>query len=77
MNPQFWSFEEQFEEQYLLMGYSRKKTNRAGGGWLRIWNFQGYQRNRMWSFQGLSKNEVEFPRVTKENYAEFAGALVL
>ena len=35
-------------------------------GGLRIWNFQGYQRNSMWNFQGLIKNEVEFPRVTKK-----------
>ena len=34
---------------------------------LRIWNFQGYQRNSMWGFQGLFKNKVEFPsRVTKK-----------
>ena len=35
-------------------------------GGLRIWNFQGYQRNSMWNFQGLIKNEVEFQRVTKK-----------
>ena len=41
---------------------------REGGGvGLRIWNFQGYQRNSMWNFQGLIKNEMEFPRVTKKN----------
>ena len=35
---------------------SEKNLNRGKG--LRIWNFQGYQRNSMWSFQGLIKNEV-------------------
>ena len=36
-------------------------------GELRIWNFQGYQRNSLWNFQGLLiKNEVEFPRATKK-----------
>ena len=45
------------------MGYSKK--NPYGG--LRIWNFQGYQRNGMWNFHGLIKNEVDFPRrVTKK-----------
>ena len=45
--------------QIRKLGYSRKKkTWRRGegrGGWLRIWNFQGYQRNSMWNFQGLIK----------------------
>ena len=35
-------------------------------GELRIWNFQGYQKNSMWNVQGLIKNEVEFPVVTKK-----------
>ena len=35
-------------------------------GELRIWNFQGYQKNGMWNVQGLIKNEVEFPMVTKK-----------
>ena len=35
-------------------------------GRLRIWNFQGYQRNSMWNFQELIKNEVEFTEVTKK-----------
>ena len=61
------------------MGYSRKNQTGvyvcvcvcvcgggvAGGG-LRIWNFQGYQRNRMWNFQGLYKNKVEFSKVAKK-----------
>ena len=42
----------------------QKRTKHAG---LRIWNFEGYQRNRLWNFQGLIKNEVEFQRVTKKN----------
>ena len=38
-----------------------------GEGVLRIWNFQGYQKNSMWNFQGLIKNKMEFPRrVTKK-----------
>ena len=33
-------------------------------GGLRIWNFQGYQRNSMWNFRGWPrKNYVEFPGV--------------
>ena len=36
------------------MDYSRKNLN----GGLRIWNFQGYQRNSMWNFQELIKDEV-------------------
>ena len=47
----------------------------GGGGGLRIWNFQRYQRNSMWNFQGLIKNEVEFPRVIKSN-VEFPGVFV-
>ena len=43
-----------------------KKQTWEGGGGLRIWNFQGYQRNSMWNFQELIKNKVEFPRVTKK-----------
>ena len=39
--------------------YSRKKQR----GRLRIWNFQGYWRNRKWIFLGLIKNNVEFPGV--------------
>ena len=42
----------------LAMGYSRKKPNRGGGG-LRIWNFQGYQRNSICNFQELIKNRGE------------------
>ena len=36
---------------------------------LRIWNFQGYQRNSMWNFQGLIKNEMKFrkARVTSKS----------
>ena len=30
----------------------------------------------MWNFQGSIKNEVEFPRVTKKNNAEFPGVFV-
>ena len=46
---------------------SRKRMmNTLGGGGLRIWNFQGYQRNSMCNFGGLIKIEVEFPRVTKK-----------
>ena len=48
----------------IIMGYSRKKTKHGG---LRIWNFQGYQRDSMWNLQGLVKNEAEFSRVTKKN----------
>ena len=43
---------------------------------LRIWNFQGYQRNSMWNFQWLIKNEVELPRVTQKNNVEFPGVSV-
>ena len=57
--------------KFCKMGYSRKNPNRG----LRIWNFQGYQRNSMWNFQGLIKNEVEFPRVIKSN-VEFPGVFV-
>ena len=57
----------------LEIGLFRKNQNREG---LRIWNFQGYQRNSMWNFQGLIKNEVEFPRVTKKNNVEFPGIFV-
>ena len=35
-------------------------------GELRIWNFQGYQRNSLWIFQGLIKNEVELSKATKK-----------
>ena len=70
------------------MGYSRKKPNRGGGGrggggvegGLRIWNFQGYQRNSMWNFQKLIKKQssgisrgvgalfcLEFPGVKYKN----------
>ena len=57
------------------LGYSRK-INKQGRG-LKIWNFQGYQRNSMWNFQRLIKNEVEFPGVTKKkNHVEFPGVLV-
>ena len=45
-----------------LWAILEKKPN----GELRIWNFQGYQRNSMCNFQGLIKNEVVFPRVTKK-----------
>ena len=34
---------------------------------MRIWNFQGYQRNSMWNFQGLIKNKIEFPKGDSEN----------
>ena len=51
--------------------FCQKKSKQ---GWLRIWNFQGYLKNRMqrfqesikqkWNFQGWSrKNHVEFPFV--------------
>ena len=38
----------------------------GGGGRLRIWNFQGHQRNSMWDLRLLIKNKVEFARVTKK-----------
>ena len=56
---------------------SRKRMmNTLGGGGLRIWNFQGYQRNSMCNFGGLIKIEVEFPRVTKKMW-NFHGSLFL
>ena len=45
------------------MAYSKKNPNKGG---LRIWNFQGYQRNSMWNFQGLIKNKMEFPKGDQE-----------
>ena len=46
-----WLFNELFQ----------KKIEQGG---LRIWNFQGYQRNSMWNFHGWPiKNYVEFPGV--------------
>ena len=36
-----------------------KKRERGGRG-LRIWNFQGYQRNSKWIFQRLIKNNMEY-----------------
>ena len=44
-------------------GLFQKKTKQ---GELRIWNFQGYQRNSLWIFQGLIKNEVELSKATKK-----------
>ena len=38
----------------------------GGGGELRIWNFQRYQRNSMWNFQGLIKNKMEYPKCDQE-----------
>ena len=48
------------------------------GGWggLRIWNFQGYQRNSMCNFRELTKNKVEFLRVIKKIW-NFLGSLFL
>ena len=48
---------------YVRIGLFQKKTKQAG---LRIWNFEGYQRNSMWNFQRLIKSEVEFPRRVTE-----------
>ena len=46
---------------WLFNGLFQKKIKQGG---LRIWNFQGYQRNSMWNFQGWPiKNYVEFPGV--------------
>ena len=45
------------------IGLFQKKSKQR---WLRIWDFQGYQRNSMWNFLELIKNEVEFRRVTKK-----------
>ena len=45
---------------FLWNGLIQKKSKQGG---LRIWNFQGYQRNSMCNFQGLIKNEVEFPGI--------------
>ena len=45
------------------IGLFQKKSKQR---WLRIWDFQGYQRNNMWNFLELIKNEVEFRRVTKK-----------
>ena len=46
-----WLFNELFQ----------KKIEQGG---LRIWNFQGYQRNSMWNFHGWPiKNYVQFPGV--------------
>ena len=47
--------------------HSRNIPEKIQTGGLRIWNFQGYQRNSMRNFQGLIKNEVEFPKVTNKN----------
>ena len=55
------------------MGYSKKKVQTGG---LRIWNFQGYQRNSLGNFQELIKNQVKFLRVTKKNRVEFPGVFV-
>ena len=48
--------------------------NQTGG--LRIWNFQGYQRNSMWNFQVLIKDKVESPSLKKKSNVEFQGVLV-
>ena len=45
-------------------------------GWLRMWSFQGFQRNSMQNFQGLIKNKVGFPRVIK-NHVEYPRVLSL
>ena len=53
--------------------YSRKNPNWWGeAGGLRIWNFQGYQRNSMWNFQGW-KMMWNFQGVTipRKNNVEF------
>ena len=47
----------------VLIGLFQKKYKQVG---LKIWNFQGHQRNSMGNFQGLIKNEMEFPRVSKK-----------
>ena len=39
---------------------------------MRIWNFQGYQRNSMWNLQGLIKNKVEFRWMTKKKSCEIS-----
>ena len=49
-----------FCKMFLWNGLIQKKSKQGG---LRIWNFQGYQKNSMCNFQGLIKNEVEFPRI--------------
>ena len=51
----------------------KKQTGR-----LRIWNFQGCQRNSMWNFQGLlSKTKWNFQGMTKKkSYEEVPGVLV-
>ena len=46
-----------------------------GGGWVRIWNFQGYLRNSMWKFQGSIKREVEFPGAIMKKYGEISMGL--
>ena len=44
----------------IKLGYSRKNPNTGG---VKIWNFQGYQRNSMCNFHRLWKSHVEFPGV--------------
>ena len=56
------------------MGYSRKNPNRG----LRIWNFQGYQRNSMRNFQGLIKKLSGISKGDQEKTIQsFQGSLFL
>ena len=64
-NKILWSSCFFLEGRNSTLGYYPRKNPNKG---LRIWNFEGYQRNSMWNFQELIKNEVEFPRVTKKNW---------
>ena len=43
----------------LAQGLRDWKKSQHGGGWLRIYNFQGYSRNSMQNFQGLIKNNMD------------------
>ena len=54
----------QLDQEINFVKWAIPEKIQTGG--LRIWNFQGHQRNSMRNFQGLIKNEVEFPRVTKK-----------
>ena len=65
---------------FSKIGLFQKKINLRkwwgeGGGGLRAWNFQGYQRNGMQNFQRLVKKDMEFPEVIRK-ILEFPEALV-
>ena len=59
------------------MGYSREKPNRKGQGeGVRIWNFEGYQRNSIWNLQDWVKTKGNFQGWPRKNNVEFPGVFI-